>query len=42
MNRKQIESAINELENFPLSENAQSLVNYLRSNIDDIEETFQD
>lgn len=31
-----IEKAINDLENFPLSEDQQSLVNYLRANLDDI------
>jgi hypothetical protein len=39
-NRLEIEKAIEELNSFPLSENAQRLVNYLQSNIDDIEETF--
>ena len=40
MNRLEIEQAIQELNLFPLSENAQSLVNYLEANIDDIEEAF--
>jgi predicted DNA-binding protein len=38
MEREDIEQAIEDLENFPLTENQQRLVNYLRANIDDIEE----
>jgi len=40
MTPEQIEKAIEDLENFPLTEDQQSLVNYLRSNIDDLEECF--
>jgi len=42
MNRKRINEAIRQIESFPLSEDAQSLVNYLRANIDDIEEAMGD
>jgi len=40
METDRIEKAINDLENFPLTEDQQSLVNYLRSNIDDIGEAL--
>ena len=42
MNHEEILEAIEGLENFPLTEAQQSLVNYLRANIDDIEEAFID
>jgi len=38
MERDAIEQAIENLEGYPLTENQQRLVNYLRANIDDIEE----
>ena len=42
MTRKDIEDAIKDLDNRPLSENEQHLVNYLRANIDDIAEALAD
>ena len=40
MERNDIEQAIEEFDNFPLSEAQQAIVNYLRANIDDVEEAL--
>lgn len=42
MEASRIEDAIKELEGFPLSEDAQHLVNYLRANQDDVERALAD
>ena len=42
MEREDIEQAVEDLEDFPLTENQQRLVDYLRANIDDIEEFYMD
>lgn len=40
MDREEILEAIENMNNFPLTENQQRLVNYLESNIDDLEDAF--
>ena len=41
MEREEIEQAIEEFDNFPLTETQQTIVNYLRANIDEIEEALE-
>ena len=38
--KEKIDKEIDNMENFPLTELQQSLVNYLRANIDDLTEVF--
>lgn len=42
MTSAEIMAAIDNLESFPISENAQRLVNYLRENEEDLKDTFAD
>jgi len=40
MERETIEQAIEDLEGYPLTEAQQAIINYLRANIDDLEEAL--
>ena len=42
MTKEEILKAIDELESFPISEDAQHLINYLRANQEDLEEAMAD
>ena len=42
LEQEEIKKAIEDLEDYPLTEIQQHLMNYLRANIDDVEEAFID
>jgi hypothetical protein len=42
MTEQEILKAIEDLENFPLTEDQQHLINYLRANVNDIEDALAD